>query len=211
MKTWLVAILAALLAAGFISGNEQLLETAANQWPLLVIIFAIAVGNIFFASSGKAAAALDPNFSATFLTEKAQEAGVFKLPSGMLFKVLKKGASGGKSPGPNDNCDVHYRGTLADGTLFDSSYDRGTPLTFKPTQVIKGWTEALQLMREGDKWLVFIPYTLAYGSSGAPPVIPGYAPLVFEMELLRVKGTGKPADAAAAALKALIGKTHDEL
>ena len=147
---------------------------------------------------------------AKFLADKEKEAGVYKLPSGMLFKVLAKG-SGEKSPGPNDDCDVHYKGTLRDGTKFDSSYDRGSPATFKPTQVIKGWTEALQLMREGDKWEVYIPYELAYGTRGSPPKIPGFAPLVFEMELIKVKGAGKAAAKAAEELKALIGKTHDEL
>jgi FKBP-type peptidyl-prolyl cis-trans isomerase FklB len=147
---------------------------------------------------------------AKFLADKEKEAGVFKLPSGMLFKVLAKG-NGDKSPGPNDDCDVHYKGTLRDGTKFDSSYDRGSPATFKPTQVIKGWTEALQLMREGDKWEVYIPYELAYGARGSPPKIPAFAPLTFEMELIKVKGTGKTAAAAAAELKQLIGKTHDEL
>jgi FKBP-type peptidyl-prolyl cis-trans isomerase FklB len=147
---------------------------------------------------------------AKFLAGKEKEDGVFKLPSGMLFKVLQKG-SGDKSPGPNDDCDVHYSGTLKDGTKFDSSYDRGSPASFKPTQVIKGWTEALQLMREGDKWEVYIPYDLAYGARGSPPKIPGYSPLVFEMELIKVKGTGKSAATAAEDLKKLIGKTHDEL
>ncbi len=145
-----------------------------------------------------------------FLATKENEAGVFKLPSGMLFKVLMKG-SGKKSPGPNDDCDVHYKGTLVTGAKFDSSYDRGSPATFKPTQVIKGWTEALQLMREGDKWEVYIPYDLAYGARGSPPKIPGFSPLTFQMELIKVKGTGKPALQASGDLKALIGKTHDEL
>lgn len=127
---------------------------------------------------------------AKFLADKAQEKGVYKLKSGMLFKIVKRGA-GTKSPTANDDCEVHYSGTLKDGTKFDSSYDRGSPATFKPTQVIKGWTEALQLMREGDKWVVFIPYDLAYGEHGSPPKIPGYSSLVFEMELLKVKGAGK--------------------
>ncbi len=165
-------------------------------------IFAIAtsedVGNFF------------KNAGAKFLTQKEKEAGVFKLPSGMLFKVLAKG-NGDKSPGPNDDCDVHYKGTLRDGTKFDSSYDRGSPATFKPTQVIKGWTEALQLMREGDKWEVYIPYELAYGARGRPPTIPAFSPLVFEMELVKVRGTGRPAVKATEDLKRLIGKTHDEL
>jgi FKBP-type peptidyl-prolyl cis-trans isomerase FklB len=147
---------------------------------------------------------------AKFLSEKGKEEGVHKLPSGMYFKVLKKGA-GTKSPEANDDCEVHYEGRLKDGTVFDSSIARGSPATFKPTQVIKGWTEALQLMREGDNWEVYIPYDLAYGEGGSPPKIPGFAPLIFKMELLKVKGKGKTAEAAADQLKEKIGKTHEEL
>ncbi|KAJ9452713.1 Macrophage infectivity potentiator [Diplonema papillatum] len=145
-----------------------------------------------------------------FLHEKSTEEGVHKLPSGMLMKVLKRGT--GKSPGPNDQCDVHYAGTLRDGTTFDSSYDRGTPTAFAPSQVIKGWTEALQLMCEGDKWQLYIPYELAYGEQGSPPKIPGYAPLVFDVELIKVKEGGKACTEAKAKLSAeLGGKSYDEL
>lgn len=147
---------------------------------------------------------------AKFLADKEKEAGVHKLPSGLLFKYLTKG-TGAKSPTANDDCNVHYAGTLRDGTKFDSSYDRGTPATFKPTQVIKGWTEALQLMREGDIWEVYIPYELGYGARGSPPKIPGFSPLVFKMELLEVKGKGKPAEDAIADLEKKIGKSVADL
>ena len=145
-----------------------------------------------------------------FLAAKAMENGVHSLPSGMLFKILKKG-TGPKSPNANDDCDVHYAGTFTDGTKFDSSYDRGAPATFKPTQVIKGWTEALQLMCAGDKWVVYIPWNLAYGEGGRPPKIPGYAPLVFDMELIKVKSGGKPCEEAKAALAEKVGKAYEEL
>ena len=147
---------------------------------------------------------------AKWLADKEKEEGVHKLPSGMLFKILTKG-SGDKSPNKDDDCSVHYTGTLKDGTKFDSSVDRGEPATFKPTQVIKGWTEALQLMREGDKWEVYIPYDLAYGARGSPPKIPGYAPLIFQMELIKVKAKGKPAADAIAAVEKATGKKYDEL
>ena len=147
---------------------------------------------------------------AKWLAHLEKEAGVYKLPSGMLFRVKTKG-TGSKSPEANDDCDVHYTGTLRDGTKFDSSVDRGSPATFKPTQVIRGWTEALQLMREGDKWIVYIPYDMAYGEHGSPPNIPGYAPLQFEMELLKVKAGGKSADKASLELKEKIGKSYDEI
>ncbi len=150
-------------------------------------------------------------FAAEFLAERAKEPDTYTLPSGVLFQVLRKGPTGGKSPKSHDECEVHYCGMLTNGQKFDSSYDRGRPLTFKPSHVIAGWTEALQLMREDDEWKVFIPYQLAYGSQGAPPTIPSYAPLVFEMELLKVRGTGKGGDEASKTLQGLIGKSYDEV
>ena len=145
-----------------------------------------------------------------WLEDKAKEDGVHALPSGMLFKVLSKG-DGAKSPNVGDPCDVHYKGTLTNGKQFDSSYDRGAPATFAPNQVIKGWTEALQLMVEGDKWEVYIPYNLAYGEAGRPPQIPAKATLVFTMELIKVKSGGKKAADAVAKLEKAVGKARDEL
>ena len=120
-----------------------------------------------------------------FLLAKSREDGVHTLPSGMLFQVLKKG-NGLKGPNVGDQCSVHYKGTLINNEQFDSSIDRGKPSNFAPNQVIKGWTEALQLMTEGDKWRVFIPYNLAYGSRGAGGDIPPYSALIFEMELIKI-------------------------
>eukprot|EP01064_Diplonema_japonicum_P009832 TRINITY_DN17264_c0_g1_i1.p1 TRINITY_DN17264_c0_g1~~TRINITY_DN17264_c0_g1_i1.p1 ORF type:complete len:175 (+),score=46.26 TRINITY_DN17264_c0_g1_i1:155-679(+) len=145
-----------------------------------------------------------------FLKAKEAEEGVHKLPSGMLFKVLNKG-SGSKSPGAGDQCDVHYSGTLRDGTKFDSSYDRGQPTAFAPNQVIKGWTEALQLMCEGDKWQLYIPYEMAYGERGSPPKIPGFSPLIFDVELIKVKEGGKPCEDAKASLTEKLGDKAEEL
>mmetsp|Transcript_91713 Transcript_91713/g.230469 ORF Transcript_91713/g.230469 Transcript_91713/m.230469 type:complete len:157 (+) Transcript_91713:97-567(+) len=126
-----------------------------------------------------------------FLEEKAKEEGVVTLPSGLLYKVLKKG-EGKHHPTKDSPCDCHYRGTLIDGTEFDSSYKRGKPTTFAPKQVIKGWTEAMQLMVEGDKWEMYIPSDLAYGDRGAGGKIPGGAALVFEMEIIKIKGDKVP-------------------
>eukprot|EP00927_Polykrikos_kofoidii_P045791 TRINITY_DN398_c0_g1_i1.p1 TRINITY_DN398_c0_g1~~TRINITY_DN398_c0_g1_i1.p1 ORF type:complete len:162 (+),score=38.32 TRINITY_DN398_c0_g1_i1:73-558(+) len=126
-----------------------------------------------------------------FLAEKAAEEGVVKLPSGLLYKVLKKG-EGTHHPTADSPCDCHYRGTLTDGKEFDSSYKRGEPTSFAPNQVIKGWTEAMQLMVEGDKWEMYIPSDLAYGDRGAGGVIPGKAALIFEMELIKIKGKQVP-------------------
>jgi len=116
-----------------------------------------------------------------------------KLPSGLLYKVLKKG-DGTHHPTADSPCDCHYAGTLIDGTEFDSSYKRGKPTTFAPKQVIKGWTEAMQLMVEGDKWEMYIPSDLAYGDRGAGGKIPGGAALVFQMEIIKIKGAKVPAD-----------------
>mmetsp|Transcript_134918 Transcript_134918/g.233082 ORF Transcript_134918/g.233082 Transcript_134918/m.233082 type:complete len:159 (+) Transcript_134918:94-570(+) len=126
-----------------------------------------------------------------FLEEKAKEEGVVKLKSGLMYKVLKKG-SGKKHPTADSPCDCHYEGTLIDGKEFDSSYKRGEPTSFAPNQVIKGWTEAMQLMVEGDKWEMYIPSELAYGDRGAGGVIPGKAALIFRMEIIKIKGKSVP-------------------
>ena len=121
-----------------------------------------------------------------YLTENAKDPEVTTLPSGLQYKILKSGPLGGKSPGVSDPCVCHYTGTLIDGTVFDSSVRRGKPATFAPNRVIKGWTEALQLMHEGDKWALTIPAELAYGARGSPPRIPGGSVLNFELELIQV-------------------------
>merc|ERR1711934_1216464 len=122
-----------------------------------------------------------------YLEENKKKDGVITLPSGLQYKVLRKG-SGTDHPTADSSCECHYEGTLIDGTEFDSSYKRGSPTTFAPNQVIKGWTEAMQLMVEGDKWEMYIPSDLAYGESGSPPKIPGGSALVFRMEILKIKG-----------------------
>mmetsp|Transcript_11718 Transcript_11718/g.33685 ORF Transcript_11718/g.33685 Transcript_11718/m.33685 type:complete len:151 (+) Transcript_11718:204-656(+) len=122
-----------------------------------------------------------------FLAKKSAEEGVVKLDSGLMYKELAPGPSSGKKAKIDTPCVCHYAGTLIDGTEFDSSYKRGRPLTFAPKQVIKGWTEALQLMDEGAKWELYIPSELGYGDRGAGSAIPGGAVLVFTLELLEIK------------------------
>jgi len=119
-----------------------------------------------------------------FLLENKTKPGVTTTASGLQYQVLTVGK--GKKPTTNDQVTVHYTGKLLDGTEFDSSVRRGSPATFGVTQVIAGWTEALQLMREGDKWVLFIPENLAYGDRGAGSQIPPYATLVFEIELIKI-------------------------
>jgi FKBP-type peptidyl-prolyl cis-trans isomerase FklB len=120
-----------------------------------------------------------------FLAANAKKEGVKTLPSGLEYVVLKEGT--GKKPQATDEVEVHYHGTLIDGTVFDSSVDRGEPASFPVNRVIPGWTEALQLMKEGAKWRVFIPSKLAYRQPGRPPKIGPNETLIFEIELLHVK------------------------
>lgn len=125
--------------------------------------------------------------AASFLTENKKKEGVKVTESGLQYKVLNEG-SGQISPKPTDKVTVHYKGMLTDGTVFDSSIERGKPLTLGVNQVIPGWTEALQLMQKGDKWVLYIPYTLAYGERGAGKDIPPFSNLIFEVELLEING-----------------------
>jgi FKBP-type peptidyl-prolyl cis-trans isomerase FklB len=133
----------------------------------------------------KELAAKNLSQSKTFLEENKKKEGIKTLPSGLQYKVLTEGS--GKTPKAEDTVTVNYKGTLIDGTEFDSSYKRGQPATFKVSGVIKGWTEALQLMKEGSKWLLFIPPELAYGERGQGSRIPPNSTLIFEIELIAVK------------------------
>ena len=119
-----------------------------------------------------------------FLEENKKKENIVTLPSGLQYEVIKEG--NGKKPKATDRVRCHYEGTLPDGTVFDSSYRRGEPATFPLGGVIKGWTEGLQLMKEGAKYRFFIPYQLGYGARGAGQDIPPYAALVFDVELLQV-------------------------
>jgi FKBP-type peptidyl-prolyl cis-trans isomerase FklB len=134
---------------------------------------------------------------AAFLAANATKEGVVTLPSGLQYKILTPGT--GPKPTANDSVTCNYKGTLIDNTEFDSSYKRGQPATFMVAGVIKGWTEALQLMPAGSKWQLFIPPDLAYGERGQPPVIPPNAPLIFELELLSIKSPDQPAAVPAPA------------
>ena len=119
-----------------------------------------------------------------FLAENAKKECVVTLPSGLQYQVLKEG--NGKSPKATDQVKCHYEGTLINGKVFDSSYRRNEPATFPLNGVIAGWTEGLQLMKEGAKYRFFIPFNLAYGTRGAGQDIPPYAALIFDVELIEV-------------------------
>ena len=132
------------------------------------------------AEKGKAAKAEGEKY----LTENAKKDGVITLPSGLQYQVIKEG--NGKKPSAKDSVKCHYEGFLIDGTVFDSSVQRGEPAVFGLQQVIAGWTEGLQLMQEGAKYRFFIPYRLAYGEGGAGQMIPPFATLIFDVELIEV-------------------------
>lgn len=123
--------------------------------------------------------------AAKFLMENKSKEGVQTLPSGLQYKIINDGT--GRTPTLADTVSTHYRGTLLDGTEFDSSYKRNAPAEFPVSRVIKGWTEALQLMKEGAKWILYVPPNLAYGERGAGGLIGPNETLVFEIELLQVK------------------------
>jgi len=126
----------------------------------------------------------------SWLSSKSKENEVIKLPSGLMYKIIKSRYFG-KSAVPKSTCVCHYIGSLYTGKVFDSSYARGQPLTISPADVIKGWSEALQLMKEGEKWELYIPSNLAYGEEGQEPFIPSGCPIVFVLELIKVEGESK--------------------
>lgn len=132
----------------------------------------------------KAKAELNKTAGDKFLEENAKKKGITVLPSGLQYEIITKGD--GNSPSKTDSVEVHYKGTLIDGTEFDSSYTRGKPVTFDVDKVIPGWTEILQLMKEKAKWRVYIPSDLAYGPRGAGKSIGPNTTLIFDIELLKI-------------------------
>ena len=164
-----------------IAGNLKLDEAEAQQ--LVQEFFAKQEAKQQAAASekGKVAKAEGEKF----LAENGKKEGIITTASGLQYQILREG--NGKSPKATDTVECHYEGTLIDGTKFDSSYDRGQTATFPLNQVIAGWTEGLQLMKEGGKYRFCIPYNLGYGERGAGASIPPFAALVFDVELVTVK------------------------
>jgi FKBP-type peptidyl-prolyl cis-trans isomerase FklB len=133
--------------------------------------------------------------SEKFLAENAERDGVTVTESGLQYEVLESGEEGAASPTLEDTVEVHYHGTLPDGTVFDSSVERGQPASFGLQHIIPAWQEALPMMKEGDKWKVVVPPSLGYGEQGAGGDIGPNQALIFEIELLDVKGSGNEASA----------------
>ncbi len=124
--------------------------------------------------------------SKAFMAKAAKEAGVKVLPSGLAYRVVRSGPATGLKPQLSDEVKVHYEGKLEDGKVFDSSYERGAPAAMPLNGLIPGWQEALQLMRPGDEWILYVPSNLGYGENGAGGEIPPGAPLTFRIELIDV-------------------------
>ena len=164
-----------------LQGND--LEIAPDEAQKIVAKFlqeADARKRSAMAEKGKAA----KESGEKFLAENAKKEGIVVLPSGLQYEILTEGT--GKKPKATDSVKCHYEGRLTDGTVFDSSYQRGTPATFPLNGVIAGWTEGVQLMGEGAKYRFYIPYNLAYGENGAGNMIPPFAALIFDVELIKV-------------------------
>jgi len=173
----------------------ELIAVTPASWtdwltPNVGLVVCFILYQLYSQFGGGGASPESKKFDEKYLAENKLKEGVATLPSGLQYKVLRAG-DGDSHPLPNSPCTCHYEGRCAKdhptGKKFDSSYDRGEPIDFAPNQVIKGWTEAMQLMVEGDKWEMTIPSNLAYGDSGR---VAGC--LVFTMELLKIKGPSKP-------------------
>ena len=169
-------------SADLAKGIEHVLE---KQQPEIAYTEAQTILNQFFTELEQKIAGQAKEAGEKFLAENAKRPEVKTTPSGLQYEIIE--ATIGQKPKATDKVKVHYEGTLTDGTVFDSSYKRGEPITFGLNQVIKGWTEGLQLMSIGSKYKLYIPYQLGYGAQGAGAAIPPYAALIFTVELLGIE------------------------
>ena len=170
-----------LQVADFVKGLEDVL---GEKQPAISYEEAKQVINDYFMRLQQERLENNKQAGAEFLEINRHKAGVVELPSGLQYEILKQGT--GAKPSANDKVKCHYHGTLINGTVFDSSVQRGEPATFGVSQVIPGWVEALQLMPVGSKWRLFIPSNLAYGEHGAGDVIEPNSTLIFDVELLDI-------------------------
>lgn len=153
---------------------------------LIIFVFACVVYYFYSSANNGKTAALNVEQGSAFLAENSKKEGVKTTSSGLQYLVLQQG-TGDKHPGPASTVTVHYHGTLINGTVFDSSVERGETISFPLNRVIPGWTEGLQLMKTGDKFRFFIPSNLAYGSRNAGKIPPG-STLIFDVELFAIEG-----------------------
>ncbi|HZH71078.1 MAG TPA: FKBP-type peptidyl-prolyl cis-trans isomerase [Mariniphaga sp.] len=159
-------------------------DTFVGNMPALMPDEANNIIEKFMQDRNAAEAEQNLNLGREFLAGNKKEEGVTELSNGLQYKVLKEGS--GEKPTLNDQVKCHYKGTLIDGTVFDSSIDRGEPAVFPVNGVIKGWVDALQMMPVGSKWRLFVPHNLAYGNQGAGDVIGPNATLVLDVELIEI-------------------------
>jgi FKBP-type peptidyl-prolyl cis-trans isomerase len=166
--------------------NQVLTDSSAFNQMSADMVFRQLNQQMAAAEQEKAAAEAIDNIEkgAAFLEENGKEEGVITTESGLQYKVITQGD--GAMPSDTSNVTVHYEGTLIDGTVFDSSYENGDPVTFALNGVIPGWTEGLQLMSEGSTYMLYLPSQLGYGERGAGPTIPGNSVLIFKVELISV-------------------------
>ncbi|WP_161887961.1 FKBP-type peptidyl-prolyl cis-trans isomerase [Pontibacter russatus] len=172
-------------AESFIKGMKEALEGKPSSLSQEEVQQAMMALQQEMARKQDASGSDNKQAGEAFLAENKNKEGVKTLPSGLQYQVLQEGT--GKSPSKTDTVTTHYHGTLIDGTVFDSSYQRNEPATFPVNGVIAGWTEALQMMKEGAKLRLFIPSNLAYGAQGAGSDIGPNSTLIFDVELLSVK------------------------
>ena len=170
-----------LQVADFVKGLEDVL---GEKQPAISYEEAKQIINDYFMKLQQERLEINKQAGAEFLEINRHKAGVVELPSGLQYEILKQGT--GAKPSASDKVKCHYHGTLINGTVFDSSVQRGEPATFGVSQVIPGWVEALQLMPVGSKWRLFIPSNLAYGEHGAGDVIEPNSTLIFDVELLDI-------------------------
>jgi FKBP-type peptidyl-prolyl cis-trans isomerase len=166
-----------------------MLDAFADDLKLPSAEMTAAIQTYMERQANAAQAELSDNLAASeeFLAQNSLNDGIVTLESGLQYLVLESAPGDGVSPTSSDSVLAHYHGTLVDGSVFDSSVNRGEPATFGVSQVIAGWTEALQLMKVGDKWRLFIPPNMAYGEASPTPAIPPNAALIFEVELLEIR------------------------
>ncbi len=167
--------------ADFVKGMQDVLSGGKTE---ITVVEAQNAINEFFNKLTEEKYGKTKESGIAFLEENKKREGVVTLPSGLQYEIINAGL--GKKPTAADRVQCHYEGTLIDGTVFDSSIKRGQPAVFGVSQVIAGWVEALQLMGEGSKWRLYIPYDLAYGANGAGEMIPPYSALIFDVELIKV-------------------------
>ena len=180
---------------------EDHVEMLRHLWTLLVAMLALAPIEAHAADTALSAAA-----NAAYLAQNAKQRGVVVRPSGLQYRIIQNGS--GKHPGPNDGCEVYYTGKLINGTVFDGTED-GFPRQFVTKTLIRGWMEALEIMREGDHWELVIPANLAYGAAGSSDgTIPPNQTLVFDLQLLQVVPKSKEQEAQEQAEKAKEEAAH---